>query len=64
MALKLETSLGIKGTLLVHGEGGKILKTIELNGKIPLSHLGLTVEQAELLIQKQKEAENGSDDCK
>lgn len=52
--------LGIKGTLEFRNAAGKIIKTIDMNGSVPLEEAGLTVEQAQTLIEQQ-EKDNGTD---
>ena len=53
--------LGISGTLECKDKDGNILSVIELSGSIPLSELGLSVEQAEALNATQLETFNGPD---
>lgn len=55
--------IGISGVLECKDKDGNVLQLIEMNGSIPLSDLGLSVEQAQELITQQ-EASRGSDDCK
>lgn len=50
--------LGVSGTFEVWGPDGVLLKTIELNGAVPLSELGLTVEEAQALVDAQTPKEN------
>ncbi len=53
--------MGIKGTLECRNAAGEVIKTIEMNGEIPLSRLGLTVEQAKQLVEQQQESQDGAD---
>lgn len=53
--------LGISGTLEFRNKAGEVIKTIELNGQIPLSQLGMTPEQAQQLIQQHQEDQHGPD---
>lgn len=59
----LGARLGISGTLECKDKDGKVLSVIELSGSIPLSELGLSIDQAETLIasQPQPETTNGPD---
>lgn len=47
--------IGIRGTLECRNAAGEVIKTIEMNGEIPLSRLGLNVEQAQQLVEQQQE---------
>lgn len=53
--------LGLSGVLVYHDKDGNVLKTVEMNGAIPLERLGLSVEQAQELIKQQENA-NGTHD--
>ena len=53
--------LAIRGTLECRNARGEVIKTIEVNGAIPLAKLGLTEEQARELVQQQ-ENPNVADD--
>lgn len=53
--------LGLSGTLCYHDKDGNVIKTVEINGSIPLSDLGMSVEQAQELIQQQEQG-NGPHD--
>lgn len=53
--------VGIRGTLECRNAAGEVIKTIEMNGEIPLSRLGLTVEQAQTLVEQTKERQDGTD---
>lgn len=57
----LGARLGISGTLECKDKDGKVLSVIELTGSIPLSDLGLTIDQAQDLIDSQPEKPNGTD---
>ncbi len=52
--------LGISGTFECKDKDGVVLKTIELRGSVPLEDLGLTVEQAQALVDSQG-ADSGPD---
>lgn len=52
--------LNISGTLEWRDKDGNILSTTEIRGAIPLEDTGLTVEQAQQLINSQ-ENPHGSD---
>jgi hypothetical protein len=53
--------LGIAGTFEFRDKDGNVLKTIHLSGAIPLSDLGLSVEDAQQIIEQ--ENANGAHDC-
>ena len=55
--------LGLAGTLEFKDAEGRVLKTVEINGSVPLSDAGLSIEQAQELINSQG-ATNGADDRK
>ena len=55
--------LGLSGTLEFKDAEGRILKTVDFVGSVPLADAGLTVEQAQELINTQG-ANHGSDDSK
>lgn len=54
--------LGIRGTLECRNAAGEVIKTIEMNGAFPLEDLGLSVEEAQQLIDQQKGADHGTHD--
>lgn len=51
--------LGISGTLEFKDKDGNVLKTVQMNGSIPLTDLDLTVDEARELINQQ-ESQNGT----
>ena len=55
--------LGLSGTLEFKDAQGNVLKTMDFTGSVPLDEAGLTVEQAQELINTQG-ADHGSDDRK
>ena len=58
---QMAARLGIRGTFECRNAAGEVIKTIEANGAVPLSRLGLTEEQARELVQQQQEKPHGSD---
>lgn len=44
--------LGISGTLEYRDKDGNVLKTVQLNGAIPLADIGLSVEQAQQIVEQ------------
>jgi hypothetical protein len=61
METGLGARLGLAFTLECRDKDGNILKTIDCKGSIPLSQLGIDVDQAKELIT---EATNGADSSK
>lgn len=59
METSMGARLGLAFTLECRDKDGNILKTIDCKGSIPLDQLGMSVEQAEALIE---EVGNGTDD--
>ena len=55
--------LGLSGTLEFRDAEGRVLKTVEISGSVPLSDTGLSVEQAQEFINSQG-ATNGTDNRK
>lgn len=53
--------LGVRGTLECRNARGEVIKTIEVNGSIPLTQLGLTEDQARELVQQQENQAHGTD---
>ena len=56
----LGARLGLSGTLVYKDAAGNVLKAVPFAGSVPLSDTGLTVEQAQQLINSQ-EPHHGSD---
>lgn len=50
---QMTARLGIRGTFECRNAAGEVIKTIELNGAVPLTKLGLTQEQARRLVEQQ-----------
>ena len=63
MNASLGARLGLSFTLECRDKDGNILKTIDCKGSIPLEESGLTIKQAQELIDEQG-ANHGADDCK
>jgi hypothetical protein len=58
--MSMGARLGIKGAFECRDAEGNILNVIEFDGSIPLENVGLTVDEAQSLIESQ-EVQNGSD---
>jgi hypothetical protein len=52
--------LGLSGTLEFRDADGNILKSVDFTGSVPLEDSGLTVEQAQSIINEQG-TDHGSD---
>ena len=48
--------LGLAGALVFRDATGAVLKTVPFHGSVPLADTGLTVEQAQQLIEQQAPA--------
>ena len=46
--------IGISGSFECKDKDGRVLKTIEVKGSVPLDQLGLTPEEAQELITQQE----------
>ena len=55
----LGARLGLSGTLVYKDSAGNVLKAVPFAGSVPLDDTGLTVEQAQELINSQEGAANG-----
>lgn len=56
---RLQARLGIKGTFECKNAAGEVIKTIEMNGSIPLERLGMSVEEAQTLVDNQSKDTHG-----
>lgn len=52
--------LGLSGTLEFRDKDGNVLKTVDFVGSVPLEQTGMSVEQAQSLIEG---TNHGSNDC-
>lgn len=52
---QMGAKLGLSGVLEYRDKDGNLLKTVEISGAIPLSELGMSVDQARDLIQQQEQ---------
>ncbi len=59
-ATGVEAKLQMSGVITYRDSLGVVIKEVPFSGAIPLSQLGMTVEQAQELIQQQ-EAPHGPD---
>lgn len=57
----MSARLGIKGTFECKNAAGEVIKTIDFNGSIPLERLGLSVEEAQTLVDNQSKGNHGPD---
>lgn len=57
---QMGAKLGLFGTLVYKDAQGNVLKEVQINGAIPLEKLGLSIEEAQELIQQQEKS-NGTD---
>lgn len=55
-AAGLTARLGLAGTLVYRDAAGAVLKAVPFWGSVPLAGAGLTVEQAQQLIEQQAPA--------
>lgn len=53
--------LGVSGVLEYRDAAGTLLKTVEIKGAIPLSSLGMSVDEARDLIKQQENADGAHD---
>lgn len=63
METSIGARLGIAFDLEFKDAAGNVLKVVNCKGSLPLSETGLSVEQAQALIEQQ-EPSNGTDDSK
>lgn len=52
--------IGVKGTLVFKNAAGQVIKTVEMNGAIPISKLGMTEDQARDFVQQHQQQEKRS----
>lgn len=52
----LRAKIGVTGTLVCKNKDGEVIKTIELNGSVPLADvLGVTEEKAREIVQQHQQ---------
>lgn len=52
--------IGVKGTLVFKNAAGQVIKTVEMNGAIPISKLGMTEDQARDFVHQHQQQEKRS----
>ena len=53
--------LGLSGFLTYHDKDGNPIKTVEMKGSIPLSAIGLDIEQATAIINSQQAGDKAAE---